>query len=686
MKGNKKMKRSVKASKGFRRFLYVVGTLTAFILLLAILLAFFKIPIDLSNYKGPVESVATFALGRDVNVGEKIILTTSLRPFFLMEGLRIANPEGFKKEDFIKMKSAKIKVFLLPLLQGKIHIADINVKGLSINLSENKQGAVNWALPAKDKRAAIKNDKSKPETPSINPQDKSKFKLAGNSLVISNLLLENITVSYQDTKMAGPAQFKIDQCSGAMKPGQPFDLTIKGQLLEEAYVTKVSIASLEEFILKNRSWLTIKTKIADTRFDLSGGIELEKVFKSLHLKALVAGNSLDSLNRMLRIDLPPLKAYKGEGTLLLQKDRVELTDFAVQVGKSRLHGDMNIDKSGTRPLVTIKMKAPLIQVDDFDTGDWSPENNTPVVKKDMPDPGGQLVGSGQIKELISPEVLKTVNLKMDVTADKILSGKDELGSGNLTFSLNDGKLAFDPVQINIPGGDFYLTASLRPDPARPEATLKAVLKNFNFGIWVRHLKPEEEMGGVINLDVDLKSTAGRKEDLMKKGSGYFDYSGRLENLESGIVDLWAVNLITAALSRGKANESQINCVVGRWTLKEGLLTPDIFLIDTTKIRIYGKGQINFNKNYIDIKVAPAPKKPEYFNLATPLQIQGSFAKPGVGIQPGGLFGTTVKFLVSPVTVSMKKIVNKILPADGSDICDMPIGPDDRAVKSPEAVR
>lgn len=687
---------TMKISRGLRWPIYIVGGLLTCILLVAALLAFVKIPIDLSNYKGPVESAATFALGRKVNVGEKIILTTSLRPFFQMEGLRIANPEGFKKADFMRMKSARLKVFLLPLLQGKIHIAEINVTGLSINLLENKQGAINWTLRPEGKVPAKIAGKSKSETPSIKLLDKSNFKLAGNSLVISRLFLKDILVSYQDAKMTSPAQFKIDECNGAMKAGHPFDLTFKGQLLEAPYVTNVNIASLEEFILKNRSWLTINTKIADTRFDLSGGIELEKVLKSLRLKVSVEGDRLDSLNRLLKIDLPPLKAYHGGGTLLLQKNRVDLTDLAIQVGESRLHGDININTSGTRPMVTVNMKAPRIQLDNFDTGDWSPEkDNTghsgkgkynPAQKENLSDRKKKLANTGQLKELISPEVLKTINVKMDVTADKVFSGKDELGSGNLTFSLKDGQLVLDPVQLNIPGGDFFLSASLRPDPAEPEASLKAVIKNFDFGIWVRHIKPKEKMGGIINLDLDLKSTAGRKEDLMKKGSGYFDYSGRLENLKSGVVDLWAVNLITAALSREKENESRINCVVGRWTLKDGLLTPDLFLIDTTKIRICGQGQIDFNKEYIDIKVAPVPKRPEYFNLATPLQIQGSFANLGIGIQPGGLFGTAVKFIVSPVTVSVKRMVNKDLPVDGSDVCTIQIGLDDRTGKSPEGCR
>jgi hypothetical protein len=121
--------------------------------------------------------------------------------------------------------------------------------------------------------------------------------------------------------------------------------------------------------------------------------------------------------------------------------------------------------------------------------------------------------------------------------------------------------------------------------------------------------PESNMGGVINLDVDLKSSADSFVELMAKGNGYFDFSGRLENLKAGIIDLWAVNAIAAVLSSGKENQSKINCLVGRWTMKDGFLTPDVFLIDTTKIRICGKGQVNFKNGHIDLKMAPSQKRP-----------------------------------------------------------------------------
>ncbi len=112
----------MRVSKPLRWILYVMGGLIASLLLVILLLAVIRIPIDLSSYKGVVESAASLALGRTVKVDDRIVITTSLRPIFSLEGLRISNPKGFEKGDFLKMKTAEIQVGVLPLLLGKIQI------------------------------------------------------------------------------------------------------------------------------------------------------------------------------------------------------------------------------------------------------------------------------------------------------------------------------------------------------------------------------------------------------------------------------------------------------------------------------------------------------------------------------------------------------------------------------------
>ena len=656
------------------------------ILLILIILTIVPITIDLSEHKVAVEAAATRALGRSVKVEDKVAITTSLQPYLSLEGLRIGNPKGFQDGDFLQVKNAGIQVRVLPLLRGKLHLSDINLKGLSVLLVENEKGAVNWSFSS--------SDDSSPKSPSqAHPQsEKSELELESDSLVLEKLLLEDISVDFRRPGMTEPLQFKIEECKGVKIPGKHTTLSMRGMLLKEPYTATVEIGSLRELLEENRSWMEIKMVISKTRFDFAGAIDLAQANKSLNLKAAVAGDRLDSLNGLLSLDLPPLQSYRVGAQLTLQKQRAELSDFVLQVGQSKLVGKMNVDKSGGRPKSTIELSAPLIQLNDFDVADWSPQkrdSEKPPPESDKKKESGTVASKNQKSsseektyELLRPAILGKFDVQLNLKVDKVLSGGDELGSGSLSATLKEGRFSIDPVKLNIPGGSFSLSATLKPDIKAPEASIRTVMKNFDFGVLVRRTHPKAEMGGLINLDLDLKSSAGSFDKLMANANGYVDFSGRLENLKAGIIDLWAVNLIAAVVFNDNENQSKINCVVGRWTMKNGLLKPDVFLIDTSKIRICGKGQVDFKKEHIALKMVPTPKKADYLSLATPIEVNGKFADFGAGIQVGGLIGTSVNLITSPVTKTLQKLFGKELPADGKDVCAMPIGPVNRSAKPP----
>ena len=81
----------------------------------------------------------------------------------------------------------------------------------------------------------------------------------------------------------------------------------------------------------------------------------------------------------------------------------------------------------------------------------------------------------------------------------------------------------------------------------------------------------------------------------------------------------------------------------------------------------------------DLVAAPTAKRPEYFSLATPLVVKGGFDDFRVGLKRGALTKTAFKFVFSPLTTSVKRLVKEDLPEDGSDICALPIGPRDGKV-------
>ena len=85
---------------------------------------------------------------------------------------------------------------------------------------------------------------------------------------------------------------------------------------------------------------------------------------------------------------------------------------------------------------------------------------------------------------------------------------------------------------------------------------------------------------------------------------------------------------------------------------------------------------------LDLKVAPAPKKTEYLSYAVPIGVHGIFSELRLGIASMGLTETSLKFIISPLSASLQKMFTKPVLEDGSDVCGMPLGPENRPTFQP----
>ena len=672
-----------------RWLMWMMAGMIGLVLSLIVFLTFVRIPVDLTGQKNLLEWAASRSLGRRVAIDGKIIVSTSLWPSFQIEEVRLGNPKDFDAGDFAVMKAAKVSLGVLPLLKWNVHIREFTVKGVSLSLIENEKGAINWSPHVTEKKP--------PDAPKEKKSEKDRITLTSDAFVLEKLSIEDIAVSYERPGLQAPLEIRIDQCEGAALVGEPFTLSIHGRLFKEPFSAALKSGSLQELLEENRSWTEIKISIAKIRFELAGELDLSQSTRQIDLKASVQGDRLDSLNELLKLDLPPLTSYRAQALLSGRKGRIDLSDFEVRVAESILTGKMFIEKAGSRSMASIELTSPQIQLNDFVFKTWSFDSDSKgetnqkraaALKKEGPTPdkirNAAKPEDERIRKLFSRDFLAGFDALITIKAENVLSGKDKLGSGLMTIALKEGRFSIEPMQLNIPGGSFSLGVSLKPGVESSDATIKMLMKNFDFGILARRARPDTNMGGTLNLDVNLKSKAKDLKGLLTNASGYVDFSGTPENLQAGILDFWAVNLIAAitasAESKNKGRASKINCVVCRWSVKDGILKPDAFVIDTSKIRICGEGKVDLNKERIDLVVAPYPKKPEFFSLATPLAVKGTFADFKMGIQSGGLIGTTIRFITSPFVVPFARLIDKGLPEDGSDVCSMRIGSDNRPEK------
>ena len=113
-------------------------------------------------------------------------------------------------------------------------------------------------------------------------------------------------------------------------------------------------------------------------------------------------------------------------------------------------------------------------------------------------------------------------------------------------------------------------------------------------------------------------------------------------------------------------------MIAKYNLKDGLLREDQMVIDTTRMRVRGEARVDFKKEDVYLYLKSSGKKPEFFSLATPIEVNGKIADFKIGVAPGGLFGTTIRFITSPLHVPLRRLFSEELPPTGSDICESPL--------------
>ena len=121
--------------------LKIIGIAVAVLLLIVIALPFL---INVNTFRPRLESSLTEALGREVKVGN--LSLSILSGSVSAEDLAIADDPAFSKDPFIRAKSLKVGVEVMPLIFSKtLHITDITLDKPEIALLRSASGKWNFS-------------------------------------------------------------------------------------------------------------------------------------------------------------------------------------------------------------------------------------------------------------------------------------------------------------------------------------------------------------------------------------------------------------------------------------------------------------------------------------------------------------------------------------------------------------
>jgi uncharacterized protein involved in outer membrane biogenesis len=335
--------------------------------------------------------------------------------------------------------------------------------------------------------------------------------------------------------------------------------------------------------------------------------------------------------------------------LILKGNEYTLENLDGKIGSSDVQGRAAYVKREPRPLLTAELHSKLINMSDLG----------PLVgvktKESLGKPKATQSATGTKAEAATAErqqngerILPAGSFEGSrlqvIDAEVTLEAKKLKAPTNVPFEnmraalkLHDAVLKLDPLEFGFAGGQIISHITL--DARQP--IIKASIQTNMRHLQLNHLVPENpkvaKAVGNVGGQIDLRGAGNSIADMAAKSDGKLSAvltGGHISNLLDALSGLNGGKALQV-LVRGD-QDIAVRCGGVAFDVKAGKGTASVFVVDTEQTQITGVGGFDFEKESLDMKIEPKPKKPGILSLRTPIRVSGSFRNPEMALEKGPL--------------------------------------------------
>ena len=429
------------------------------------------------------------------------------------------------------------------------------------------------------------------------------------------------TITIHDQHQGPDLQFEIGKATAASKEGGPVQTTAEGIFRAQPFTISAFGGTVAGLVAHQGAWpLAVTTRTTNTSIDLKGELRLPLDGDNFLFHAHLKGDRLKDLDPILNQQLPALGPYEFTGTLADTKAGYRLTNMDGRIDGSDIHGSLTLVIGGPRWRVNGDLRSETVTL---------PVSNQPAAS---PPPDE----TGIIPDVVIPiSGLREFEMDLGWQMNRFVAGAADLGKIAFKAHLENGRLQVAPFHASLMGG--VIDGSLNVDASEqvPTVVLKTTIRNLDLGRLLKGLKAAEGIEGAADITLDLEGRGKTLHELLRRANGQAEFIGGPGNIKSRYLNLWASELVLAMWSETwKPQElTQVNCLIARFGLTEGLGRSDGILFDTTRMTVAGIGTVDLAGEYIDVVLTPRPKNPTLISLAHTARLKGPLSNPSVSTDP-----------------------------------------------------
>jgi uncharacterized protein involved in outer membrane biogenesis len=441
---------------------------------------------------------------------------------------------------------------------------------------------------------------------------------------IGNIEVARGKLRYLDAKADADIVLALDSASSGPDDAAQVKFAGEGKLHGEPIVlegTSMGLSELQDMGDPYRFRLHAVNGRTVVDFD---GTIVPSDTENLDGTLAVAGPDLSKLYPVVPIPFPWTPPYRLEGRLSHTDGTWSFKDFKGVVGASDLAGTIAVRTQGKRPATSAQLVSKRFDYKDLGGFVGLPPGK-PAVEK-------HIRASSHVLPDKTLELRKLREHDVDIQfrGETVKWGRIPLDNLKSHFVLKDGLLRLAPADFGLAGGHVVLDLAVDVTQDVAKARGDVTVRNVELKRLFPQLASPKGTAGRVGGRAKFATSGNSVAAMMAEADGELDLIMRGGEASTLALVLTNLDLARAAelLLRGDRT-AEIRCAVASMRARDGVMTPQLFVVDTSAVLITGEGSVDFGDERYDALLRAKSKQMSLVALRGPIVVQGTFKEPVV---------------------------------------------------------
>ncbi|WP_455203670.1 AsmA family protein, partial [Kaarinaea lacus] len=200
----------------------------------------------------------------------------------------------------------------------------------------------------------------------------------------------------------------------------------------------------------------------------------------------------------------------------------------------------------------------------------------------------------------------------------------------------NGKLDAELKKLHSVEGGFSGELSIDASGDDPLVTMDFKIPQLNMAKVLGRTDAKGLAQGNVAFEVSLQSQGKSAAQLAAASQGRVRILVQEGEIEAALLKflIGGMHAMFSMVVTADAKTTKVNCGIAGLNVENGVITPEIAVLDTEYSTIVTSGSIDLNTETVDLRISPLAKGKTKLNMAVPVTIKGNLAAPTVIPQAG----------------------------------------------------